>query len=282
LVAPDLVLTAGHCARNLPCDDLNIVFDFYYDERGHPARGLDDEPYRCVEVLSLAVPSELGSLDFAWLRLDRKSLRQPLQVDTNAVPAARFGEVWAMGFGDGGPMKAHTRGTVLDGGEPDLDSFTTDLDLFNGNSGSPVLDDEGRIIGVASAGLDDYGSATGDTCRSVVVSGAGNGGERITYAFQAADALCDVSDYPELCGHPNAGCTAAREAQSPLASCITVAVALSCALRRIRRRGASIESGAVPQTVSMTRDSSCARSSKGCELIVSPGRQEARSDVATT
>jgi hypothetical protein len=52
LVDADLVLTAGHCARMLPCAEMRIVTGFFYREDGELARPSDDDVHECAEVLA--------------------------------------------------------------------------------------------------------------------------------------------------------------------------------------------------------------------------------------
>ena len=57
LAGDDLVLTAGHCARNLDCSRLHVVFGYSYGVRGE-APVLDaTDVYRCSEVLAFEIPS---------------------------------------------------------------------------------------------------------------------------------------------------------------------------------------------------------------------------------
>jgi hypothetical protein len=244
LTAPDLVLTAGHCARNLDCSALRIIFGFHYDgaEQPHPLDS--DDVFYCREVVDYSVPSVLGALDFGWLRLDRRADGRGRAAALPRVASASMSgsAVQTVGFSGGIPAKVRGGGKVLDDREATLDYFTTDLDLFAGDSGAPVLDAAGSIVGIASGGEQDLQLDLERQCHEVTAFNGSDGmlGERITYAFQAVSSLCESGKGDEsLCrsatdSEAAAGCSVApgRTSRVPQGFMLVLCVAVKCRRRR--------------------------------------------------
>lgn len=103
-------------------------------------------------------------------------------------------------------MKFHGDGQVLDEDTSELETFHTDLDLFAGNSGAPILDSGGVVVGIASAGGEDFGTVTGADCQMGVVGDSRHASERATYAFRALEALCRATPDSGLCATAVSGC----------------------------------------------------------------------------
>jgi hypothetical protein len=181
LVAPDLVLTAGHCAPSAAsCPGKTFVFGFEMGKNGEwPAKVPAADVYSCKEIVA---SSNGDTRDFAVIRLDRPVLdREPLAIDRSSAPAA--GEsVFVIGTPLGLPLKvadgAHVRSV-------EADSFMTDLDTFGGNSGSPVFSARtGLLEGILIAGGQDL-MLKDDVCVVTYVTGQDEGtGERIAMAAQ--------------------------------------------------------------------------------------------------
>jgi hypothetical protein len=196
LIERDLVLTAGHCARNLDCGALHVVFGYHYAEDGVIPVLEADDVYRCREVVSFEVPNELGSVDYGWLRLDR-----PVSGDKRPAPIARVAEplrdgqiVHAFEFGGGIPLKLQPNMRVTEPRPEPLDFFVAALDAFEGSSGGPLIDESGRVVGIIGSGNADY-VETFEGCLDISVLPETAAAEVGTYAFQAAAGLC--SDAPE-------------------------------------------------------------------------------------
>lgn len=181
LVAPDLVLTAGHCAPSKEsCPGKKFVFGFEMGAKGEwPSKVPAADVYSCAEIIA---SSNGDTRDFAVIRLDRPVAgREPLAVNRLAPPEPGAA-VFVIGTPLGLPLK------VADGArvrklEPD--SFMTDLDTFGGNSGSPVFNARtGLIEGILIAGGQDL-AVKDDVCVVTYVAGQDEGtGERVAMASQ--------------------------------------------------------------------------------------------------
>jgi hypothetical protein len=245
LVTPELVLTAGHCARNLDCNTLNVVFGFrYLDAMAIPALG-DDDVYRCAEIPSFEIPSAFDTLDYGWVRLDRpvSADKQPAAIEHAAKALPATTALQALNFGGGVPLKIQTGVSVLDARAGVLDYFVTALDAFEGASGGPLIRDDGTLVGIVVHGNEDY-TQSAEGCLEVAVLPESAGNERATYAFQAVAGLCRDSPARagELCRYheanaAGAGCSVGRRADDGSQHWVAVvACAAAAALRRRRVR----------------------------------------------
>ena len=184
LVGPDLVLTAGHCfqpdERGGPCGQVRFLFGYAVSRAGLlPSSFPAENIFGCKEIVAQMVqddghnivcrngrctqgePAGKGA-DFALIRLDGVPNRKPLAI--SRAPVAPGTAVGAIGYPSGMPVKIQEKGasvrTVSRAGY-----FTTDLDTFGGNSGSPVFNLQTyKIEGVLVRGDSDYSyTAPGST-----------------------------------------------------------------------------------------------------------------------
>lgn len=171
LIAPDLVATAGHCVNfSVPCHRMFFTFDFTGSSSGDPnLRLAKDDVYRCQTVVghdydrgeqSLAEFAELWQ-DWAVVKLDRPVRGvEPMRLSADAVAEGQ--RVIAVGHPLGLPMKI-TPGEVVDAQRSLY--FNTDLDIYRGNSGSVVVDDDSEVVGIVSRGTGGKSfSRTSDGC----------------------------------------------------------------------------------------------------------------------
>lgn len=143
LIAPDLLVTAGHCIKGQSsCRDGYWVFGYEIDPvTGTVPSSLGPENvYRCAEVIATTRTEEASRTehDYALIRLDREVVgRTPLEYrKSGTVPEAA--DLCVIGYPNGLPLKVAVEGRVRN--SRDGLFFTTTLDSFGGNSGSPVID----------------------------------------------------------------------------------------------------------------------------------------------
>lgn len=137
LVAPDLVATAGHCIElGDPCGSTAIIFGYRMLDAATPALDIpESQVYFCEEVVASAF--DPSGDDWAILRLDREvDDHEPLPIRREGRLGDRDALVVA-GYPLGLPLKIAGGAHVFDN-TPD-GFFSADLDIFGGNSGSPVV-----------------------------------------------------------------------------------------------------------------------------------------------
>jgi hypothetical protein len=242
LVGDDLLLSAGHCLQQLPCDRMTVVRGLAYRAPGRLRPLGADDVFACREVVAreLSPPDAEAQLDHAWLRLDRPAPRaRPVSISAAPTALVEGSRVVTIGHGGGVPAKV-TAGPVVKARPAWLDFFASSLDVFHGASGSPVLDADGRMVGLLARGGDDWAAGPGG-CRSAAHRPEAAGEEEATYAFRALEGLCRAAPGAVPCrpssrddgAAAGAGCEVARA--RPAGALLVAAVALL--LRAARRRG---------------------------------------------
>ena len=209
LIAPDLVVTAGHCITESNCRNRRVVFDWFYAAEGElEPISVEEDIYLCDEVV---VRREApGSVDYAVIRLDRPVVgdRRPVEIRRDDSPLPIGTPVSLIGFPDGIPAKIDTGGEVIRPGDPEvMDVFEATVDAFHGNSGSGVFDETGRIVGILVRGEPDYRQRDGEACDEVsVLAPDVDKAEDIVYIERAFEALCAGGGGPrDLCGGDDRG-----------------------------------------------------------------------------
>jgi len=158
LVASQLVATASHCidrsGTELGPGLRDILFVFGYSCK--PGGKFADRFSLCDIYQGIRVVNEFNLTtgnDWALVLLDRAVAgRTPVTLAATAAPVGT--PLYMIGYPLGLPEKYVGGGKVVsrtDGAH----KFETDLDAFNGNSGSPVFDASNNVIGILlSAGGD--------------------------------------------------------------------------------------------------------------------------------
>lgn len=193
---PDLMLTAGHCLPPSGCEDFAFVkgFEWSADGRLHE---LDFDSVRyCKEVL--AYEHDGGALgakpDFALVRLEAPLPFTAAHGGIRTEPLARGEELVLAGYPVGLPLKI-ARGLVVGTSAPSTSFFGAELDSFAGNSGGPVFDSDGALVGIAVAGQTDFTYDEEASCSRVSVATvdvAAGRYELIGYVAAALKAACDA------------------------------------------------------------------------------------------
>jgi V8-like Glu-specific endopeptidase len=161
LIGEDLLLTAGHCSTNVEevfsssefyCEAYTWMFDYHEHKKGktNVSAVSGDNIYRCKEIIYAVSNNSEPHRDFALIRLDRKVTdRTPLKL---ASKDPRKNEsVFMLGHPMGMPMKLTNNARVVHN-DKQKNFFTTNLDAFSGNSGSPVFNRKKEVVGILVAG----------------------------------------------------------------------------------------------------------------------------------
>ena len=212
------MVTAGHCLRvglseELDCAPFAFVFDYLYEEPGALTQLDAADVYHCSDVVYTAGQAPEGTLDasLAMVRLDRDVGAE--RVSLRAAPIPSVGTaLHVLGFPLGLPAKIDS-GARVQRAEGLSMMYAIDADSYSGSSGSLVLDDQLRWVGVLMGGGIDFRSRQG-CLESRVVDPESDGSpwEQVVSAERAQLALCGRR------GNRSEGC--AEQARSgPAAHC---------------------------------------------------------------
>lgn len=155
LIAPDIIMTAGHCVRNQSsCESTKFVFNFAYAEAGKTPNNVGaDDVYSCKQLIHSEVNSSNDS-DFALIRLDRKvvghdplAIRQQGKIsDTENIVVIGHPSGLASKIAGGASVRDNSLETY----------FIANLDTYGGNSGSAVFNEAGLVEGILVRGERDF------------------------------------------------------------------------------------------------------------------------------
>lgn len=149
VVAPDLILTAGHCfTEEHTCE--NTVFVMGYQERSSVE--VERRGVLCKEIVHMRDDFERG-YDFALVRVAEVMKVQSVILKPTPV---KVGEsLYSIGY-PLGSYKKKSRGLVREIRE-DSGMIVSNLDVFEGNSGSPVFSAATHeLVGILSSGEADF------------------------------------------------------------------------------------------------------------------------------
>ncbi len=157
LVASDLIVTAGHCMVNVGesrnetetyCKAYSWLFDYNgsSDPEAIPAENL----YHCKQVVYAVREEHAPFRDFALVQLDRPVTgRAPYALARNSITGREALSMIGHPFGT--PAKLSRDAQVLLN-NPERQSFITNLNAFEGNSGSPVFNHAHEVVGILIGG----------------------------------------------------------------------------------------------------------------------------------
>jgi V8-like Glu-specific endopeptidase len=158
LVKENILITAAHCMK-ASVDCANFVWVFGYNLQNESDKGYtrvaNNQVYRCKQVLSRRY-EDFGAVDYTIIELDRPVIDRPslkLGFETPVDPGTPLA---TLGYPSGLPMKL-TDGAAIIGLSEENRTIESNLDVFQGNSGSPVFDAAtGSVIAIISRGHADH------------------------------------------------------------------------------------------------------------------------------
>ena len=154
LVAPDIIVTAGHCVKPDDVTDIRFVFGFRMQNATTPTTIINNsEIYRGVEVIDRQEIS--NGPDWAVVRIDRPVINHPIAKIRRIGKINDVQAVYVIGHPVGLPAK-FAGGATVRNNQPKA-WFVADLDTFGGNSGSPVFNsDTHEVEGILVRGDVDF------------------------------------------------------------------------------------------------------------------------------
>lgn len=147
LVAPNIVVTAGHCVDGKTQDELDsirFVFGYWMNSSNEANLNVPAENVYSIKRVIHSEYSLLTDIDYAVIELDRNvTCAEPLTVADENVEDGDY--VYIIGYPNGLPLKYAPNAYVFRVNEQ---SFISSIDAFKGNSGSPVFNSRGQVVGV--------------------------------------------------------------------------------------------------------------------------------------
>lgn len=178
LVAPDILVTAGHCYKSNECDTYDWVFNYKAAKAGDNHVTVSEQDiYHCKEVIAFNNPRSNGEKDYAVIRLSRpvKGVT-PLKV-AKKTPGVGTSIV-LIGHPSGLPQKIADGATVK---KMISTGFKANVDAFGGNSGSAVFNTQtGEVVGILVNGADDYTIDSENGCVRVAKQSQDKGDEGVS------------------------------------------------------------------------------------------------------
>lgn len=187
LVAPDIVVTAGHCITSADVNNVKFVFDYALNNSGQLRKEFEaSEVYSAKEIIARKKRSP--GPDYSIVRLDRSvSNHSPLKLRGSGSLKVDDG-VYVIGHPCGLPLKYAGGAKVR--AYPDKTNFVANLDTYGGNSGSPVFNSASHEVeGILVSGENDFVTVNGSCNNSLVCPQNGCSGENITPVAQFIDKL---------------------------------------------------------------------------------------------
>ncbi|MCA9604944.1 MAG: trypsin-like peptidase domain-containing protein, partial [Myxococcales bacterium] len=189
LVAPDVVVTAGHCVdeAQVPLADVRLLFGFEWENGGARMRWSEEEVHRIADVQY--VVDEASGADWGVVRLARPVVGiAPLTVTTRAMK--KGDAVYVIGHPVGLPKKIARQAWVTR--DHAASWFETNLDTFGGNSGSPVFHASSHeVCGILVRGARDFVKRP-EGCYVATTFPLEGGGEAVTRVSEWAGAVKQI------------------------------------------------------------------------------------------
>jgi hypothetical protein len=170
LVKEDIIATSGHSTDEKDVTSLRFVFGFEMKDSQTALTQVPNERiYKGVKIIHRAYNRKSGS-DWALVRLDRKVEGQT-RAKLSEIDISYDQPVYTIGHPCGLPLKYATGGYIRDINKA---YFSADLDIYSGNSGSPVFNSiTHEVVGMVVRGDDRDFRWTGKCWASVVYPKSG-------------------------------------------------------------------------------------------------------------
>ena len=153
LTSPTTIVTAGHCVY--PGDRLDlmrIVFGFHMNSESDVNTVIPESQIFGVKRIIARVLDRESKTDFAVLELDRPCTNiQPVKLAKEDIGKGEY--VYLIGYPNGLPLKYAPNGWVK---KVNSIYFTSSVDSFSGNSGSPIFNKDHEVVGILVRGLQDF------------------------------------------------------------------------------------------------------------------------------
>lgn len=191
LVEPDLLATARHCIEVVfgGCSDLAVVFDIKSQVASEAPKSVPSKNiFYCKQVF---YPTD-ESRDLALIRLDRSKGASSLDLSVESHWES-IGDLTALGHPLGGVQKVAESGLFR---SVEGEIAVAELDVFEGNSGSPVLANNGNVLGMIVGGEADFEPDESNCLRVRRCKTGTCSGERIIVA-DSIKALAERADLIE-------------------------------------------------------------------------------------
>ncbi len=180
LVAPNKLVTAGHCIENAnDCSSYSWVFNYKMENDTELNKDIrSSDVFKCKRIISRAL-NRGNSNDYALIELDRVATDiTPLKVRTTGSVSVNDNLV-VIGHPSGIPTKISAGAKVYQVNSSVY--FTANLDTYGGNSGSAVFNaDTGVVEGILVRGKTDYVWDSGKQCRVSNLLSDSAAGEEVT------------------------------------------------------------------------------------------------------
>lgn len=163
-IAPEIILTAGHCITEETISSCSILYEFNIPEKSGRINSIvkSDNVYKIIKLLERGKLS--NGLDYAILNIDRPVSNDRILQIRRTGKLHDNSKLYVAGYPDGLPLKISNDGNIRNN---DYDiTFSTDLDTFQGNSGSPVFNEITHVVeGILTAGDIDFFFDDNDRCQ---------------------------------------------------------------------------------------------------------------------
>lgn len=144
VVSKDRVLTANHCLAEVSCEDTIVVFGYHKNSKKIESRS-------CAQLKNHRLDADAG-VDYAILQLNKAVDIKPVEIQKTDIKVGS--QLFVVGYPLGAWQKS-SQGivrTVVENG-----NLSTNLDVFSGNSGSPVFEKKsGNLVGLLIGGESDF------------------------------------------------------------------------------------------------------------------------------